>query len=43
MSEHAIFDGLIVGWLALAAVVFVLLFFVTAPYGRHMRKGWASL
>jgi 3-oxo-5-alpha-steroid 4-dehydrogenase 1 len=33
------------GWatateIALAALTFVSLFFVTAPYGRHARKGW---
>lgn len=26
--------------IALAALTFVALFFVTAPYGRHARKGW---
>jgi 3-oxo-5-alpha-steroid 4-dehydrogenase 1 len=40
MSEHTIFNGLIIGWLVLATAIFVLLFFVTAPYGRHMRRGW---
>jgi protein-S-isoprenylcysteine O-methyltransferase Ste14 len=40
MSERTIFDAIILTWLVLAAVVFVLLFFVTAPYGRHVRKGW---
>jgi len=40
MSEHAIFDGIIIGWLLIAVAVFILLFFVTAPYGRHTRKGW---
>jgi protein-S-isoprenylcysteine O-methyltransferase Ste14 len=40
MNEKVIFNGLIIGWLVLAAAVFVLLFFVTAPYGRHTRKGW---
>jgi protein-S-isoprenylcysteine O-methyltransferase Ste14 len=27
-------------WTGLAAAVFVTLFFVTAPYGRHLRAGW---
>jgi hypothetical protein len=40
MNEQAVFDGIIISWLILAAAVFVLLFFVTAPYGRHLRKGW---
>jgi 3-oxo-5-alpha-steroid 4-dehydrogenase 1 len=40
MNEHDIFDGIIIGWLILAAVVSIPLFFVTAPYGRHSRKGW---
>jgi 3-oxo-5-alpha-steroid 4-dehydrogenase 1 len=42
MSEEAIFDGLLVGWFVLAALVFILLFFVAAPYGRHIRKGWGK-
>ena len=40
MNERILFDDLIIGWLILAAAVFILLFFVTAPYGRHVRKGW---
>jgi 3-oxo-5-alpha-steroid 4-dehydrogenase 1 len=40
MNERAVFDGIIVAWLVLAAGVFVALFFVAAPYGRHIRKGW---
>ena len=40
MSELAIFNGLLIGWFVLAAVVFVLLFFIAAPYGRHLRRGW---
>ena len=42
MSVDAIFDVLVVGWLAVAAVTFVALFFVAAPYGRHMRGGWGA-
>ena len=40
MSESVLFNGLLIGWFVLGAVVFVLLFFVAAPYGRHIRKGW---
>ena len=40
MSELAIFNGLLIGWFVLAAVVFFLLFFIAAPYGRHLRRGW---
>lgn len=40
MNEKTIFDGLLIGWFVVAAVVFILLFFVAAPYGRHARQGW---
>ena len=40
MNESTIFDGLLIGWFVLAAVVFILLFFFVAPYGRHIRGGW---
>jgi len=40
VRELTIFNGLLVGWFVLAVVVFVSLFFVVAPYGRHTRKGW---
>ena len=42
MNEHEIFNVIIVTWLVLALIVFVLLFFVTAPYGRYVRKGWGA-
>jgi 3-oxo-5-alpha-steroid 4-dehydrogenase 1 len=38
--ELAVFHGLLVGWFVLGAVVFVVLFFIAAPYGRHTRGGW---
>lgn len=35
MSERVFFDGLIIAWFILAAIVCAALFFVVAPYGRH--------
>jgi 3-oxo-5-alpha-steroid 4-dehydrogenase 1 len=34
------FDWVAYGTLALAPLVFALLFFIKAPYGRHIRQGW---
>lgn len=36
----AAFNWVAWGTLALAPVVFLVLFYVNAPYGRHLRKGW---
>src|SRR5512137_2198116 len=35
MSESALFEKILIGWSALAFLVFAALFFVPAPYGRH--------
>jgi 3-oxo-5-alpha-steroid 4-dehydrogenase 1 len=40
VNERVLFNGLLIGWFVLAVVVFVALFFVVAPYGRHQRSGW---
>jgi 3-oxo-5-alpha-steroid 4-dehydrogenase 1 len=40
VKELTFFHGLLVGWFVLGAVVFVALFFIAAPYGRHIRHGW---
>lgn len=40
MDELALHGYLMIGFLAVAALVFPLLFFITAPYGRHTRRGW---
>jgi protein-S-isoprenylcysteine O-methyltransferase Ste14 len=40
VKESTIFNSLLIAWFVLGAVVFVALFFIAAPYGRHIRKGW---
>ncbi len=40
MDEARFYTLMFYAWLGLAAVTFVLLFFVTAPYGRFLRQGW---
>ena len=40
MNEQMIFNDLINGWFILAAIVFISLFFFSAPYGRYIRRGW---
>src|SRR5262245_32788462 len=36
----SLFHPLLWGWFALAAITFVSLFFIRAPYGRHARSGF---
>ncbi len=40
MNELRILNWIIITWFVIAACVFIALFFFTAPYGRHTRKGW---
>ena len=40
MSEVSVFNYLILSWFLLALVIFISLFFITAPYGRHTRDNW---
>src|SRR5271169_2541699 len=35
-----LFNAIVLGWIALALILFPIQFFVTAPYGRHVRDGW---
>jgi hypothetical protein len=37
------FELFVWGWVALALVVFVLLQFVTAPFGRHSKTNWGPM
>jgi 3-oxo-5-alpha-steroid 4-dehydrogenase 1 len=40
MSELSFFNILLIAWFLLSAVIFVTLFFIVAPYGRHTRRSW---
>ncbi len=40
LTEISFYNSVLLGWLGVAAAVFVVLQFVVAPYGRHARKGW---
>jgi protein-S-isoprenylcysteine O-methyltransferase Ste14 len=40
MRETSFYHWYVIAWMALAALTFVVLFFVTAPYGRFTRSGW---
>jgi 3-oxo-5-alpha-steroid 4-dehydrogenase 1 len=42
LKELTVYHGLLVGWSVVAVAVFVALFFVAAPYGRHIRRGWGN-
>jgi protein-S-isoprenylcysteine O-methyltransferase Ste14 len=43
MAEATFYHALLIGWFILAAFVFILLLFVPAPYGRHVRSGWGPM
>jgi protein-S-isoprenylcysteine O-methyltransferase Ste14 len=40
LTDPVVFRQVLVGWLAVAAVVAVVLTVIPAPYGRHRRPGW---
>lgn len=42
MSEQTFFNYLIIAWFALGTVIFISLFFIVAPYGRHTTKHWGA-
>ncbi len=42
MTEQAFHSYLTWAWLAFAVPVFLALFFISAPYGRHFRTSWGA-
>jgi 3-oxo-5-alpha-steroid 4-dehydrogenase 1 len=40
MNEVTFYNWLLVGMIASAIIVYIALFFIAAPYGRHFRSGW---
>jgi protein-S-isoprenylcysteine O-methyltransferase Ste14 len=40
VSEEQIFDLALIGMFVAAVATAIALLFITAPYGRHVRKGW---
>ena len=40
MNEAVFYHWFLFVWTALAVIIFASLFFISAPYGRHTRKGW---
>jgi len=40
VNEASFYTILLWSWVGVAALSFVFLLFVTAPYGRHVREGW---
>jgi 3-oxo-5-alpha-steroid 4-dehydrogenase 1 len=42
MLAGSLFSTFVIAWLALAVVIFAVLWFVTAPYGRYVRHGWGA-
>ena len=40
MEELNIYWGILIASAVVALAMFILLFFISAPYGRHVRRGW---
>lgn len=43
MNEHTFFSVILITSFSLAIGAFIALFFISAPYGRHIRKGWGPV
>lgn len=40
MNAEHVFNIVLIAWPILAPIIFISLFFITAPYGRQVRGGW---
>ncbi|MDD5703158.1 MAG: DUF1295 domain-containing protein [Dehalococcoidales bacterium] len=40
MTTDPLYNMVLIIWMSLSLVIFVMLFFITAPYGRHLNSGW---
>ena len=38
--DYSLFNILLYAWIGLAVITFISLFFISAPYGRFVRKNW---
>jgi 3-oxo-5-alpha-steroid 4-dehydrogenase 1 len=38
--DRYLFYSIVIGWIFLACITFIILLFVTAPYGRHTTGKW---
>jgi len=43
LNELVLYNGLIKIWFLLAVMLFIILFFIAAPYGRFSRMGWGPV
>src|SRR4030042_1643226 len=43
MNEYQIYRIVLYSFFGVAVITFIVLFFITAPYGRHAKKGWGPL
>lgn len=43
LGNMATFNTILWFWIAISIIIFLLLLKITAPYGRHAKKGWGHL